>query len=450
MTTLPPAATANVEVEQSEPPEGEQEHHADKGPATTALAALSLHETASLNVLPLPPEIILDILSSPTLRPRNLAVVAVTCHTLLPLAREVLYRAVDLFFDRITVRVDYQSVSLRYCDPLGRRGAFTTLTGHPHLRHFVREVVVSFEESDIGRAPPNFHRRPEINFQAQVSELFSGLDRLEKIVWLSETDSRNETLVFRQSWLLTVTSLDVPVFFPWIAYSLPSLTTLRTKAQLDEGVDTSIPSPARLQHLVVHHQAFGDKPIEFLNWVTSNSFSTLTSLSIPCDFYLLGFPPSPHQNPLDPARLFRPTISHLTALHILVLSAPSARQNLVSIGPPALPAWPPSLRKLAIYTLPPARRSRSVDHVPLPWLYDRAAGRTFPSTLYRLVLDRRVVPLDELVRLVRKGEELPQLRELDVGQARADWVVGRDGDVGGKGLESLREACEERGIRLIV
>ncbi|GAA6041388.1 hypothetical protein JCM8097_005219, partial [Rhodosporidiobolus ruineniae] len=279
-----------VDEEERVPSDGEYDRTASD------LAAVSLNEAASPDLLPVPPEIVLDILFCPLLRPRDLAACATASRALLPLAREVLhyvlYRSVYLGIDRIVVTPDDKPSTTRYFKSPRCSNKWSTLVQHFHLRAFVREVTFNFEEE----YPP-------------------------------------------------------------------------------------------LQHLVLSYKDIGRQALECFSWITSGCVDTLTTLAIPYDFYV----PDPAQfTPFgrfrDPSSTFRPQISHLAALHTLILSAPIDVLNPSPTEPPFLPPWPPSLRNLAIHTLPP-NDDDTVD--ALPWLYDRAAGRTFPPTLRRLTLDRR-------------------------------------------------------------
>ncbi|GAA6033461.1 hypothetical protein JCM8097_001409 [Rhodosporidiobolus ruineniae] len=453
-----PAKRRRVEDGVREPRDDAHEGLPNEDNAPTAPPAASGASESSSSPPPaFPVETLLNIMSSPGLAPRDFAACALVSHTFLPLARTFLYRNVHLATHRVTFFGRDAPAEPRHFLSLDGDRQWTALERHIHLRDFVRQVSFTFTEEMRPFGPLNTRDRVDICFATDVPAMLSSLDNLKHIVWPTGFNT-DDSLIFQNSWLLGVTSVNVPVYTPRIAYSLPHLTELNARACLTNDTQTHIPPPAHLKHLILSsdHKA---SELASIKWITSNSHDSLSTLFIPFDFWI----PNADlfvddESPTRP--LVRPTLSHFASLHTLSLSAPSYIPKHAPSEPPFLPVWPPSLRDLSIYT----HNTRLTD-----WLYDRSAGRIFPPTLRRLTLDRRVIQPIDLLQLLRDGVELPHLKRLDMSQAKTDWKCklrrpikeeregqgegaeeSADEGAAGADLYTLRKVCDRRGIYLVL
>ncbi|GAA6042718.1 hypothetical protein JCM8097_005545 [Rhodosporidiobolus ruineniae] len=371
---------------------------------------------------------------------RRLAGLALVCKVFLPIARHLLYSAIEFRFFRIgEVFIQQQTFDhLRL-----------TLTRNAHLVPFVNKVsssVTSVEDADdlaIGWHTDvngdhegwdedwlaQFSKDHSVDMEGRLSSLFSLLQNQVQELDLFTLDVPYDFQpVLSSCTFPRLTILRTPTFTPSVALSCPSLVSL-TVASVDP-LQGSSPACAPVLERLDAHQNGLSASASTLDWLTSASHTSLRALVIP---YTDSIPP--------PDFLTRFTnLSHLT-LNNNTFARNSPR--LPSTRP--LPALPPSIHTLTIAKVHAERHltdSPAATHLDQTFL----SNLTAPS-IRTLILHDTAFSANVYLNLLSNPAHLPALEVFDL--RRASFGPSMERTPGWETAASdLERVCAQRGVEL--
>ncbi|GAA5884163.1 hypothetical protein JCM6882_002161 [Rhodosporidiobolus microsporus] len=397
----------------------------------------------------LPAEIISTILSSPTLRPRDLVAASRVSRAFHPLATAILYRSVQLNIVRAEVHgaPTKHHFIVRHFEPLLR-----TLTTSPGCAAAVQKLWIVFEGGDDDALLKYWRRRVgydtfydtpgawEARYGARVPDVLALLaSTLTHLVSL-DIEAYENTDFFALYFshvpdirFPTVTRLRVPLFTPDLAPFFPAMRELATgMPRPDVALNwTAQPAPPMLSSFEIRPWGI---PRSSPTWHLGRSHDTLTTLSFPyCPFERQA----PHPFHVDLS-----AFSSLTNLTLRLFHDYHVAPDAAELPPP----FPPSLTSLTL-----DQKSLRVKpmELSLPFF------QHLPPSLVHLDLDPTLTAPPTLLALISDSDRLPSLRKLTLSTAvPQDWSVSADRTYdeyphrvwNGKKRAKVGRACKKRGI----